>query len=452
MSYMTRDELNKYLKNLPSSPTGPTAPKTPLTTPKETPVSTYGTDRKPTANGLRGPRPPNISSPRSYSPKSTASPTIEDVKADLTYPFERKLNISDPSPDVAKSAQDLKTAVGMTTGRSQPPPPVKAKPASLSRNTSSDAFESSLARGKPLPPSTQPKISTQPAIANPPMSSNFDVTSPASPSPSANEKVSVPNPLYASIRCGGCQKAISGVVINAMSKRWHANCFKCKQCGENLEHMAFFEKDGFPYCGLDYHEQFSLRCDYCNTPIEEASGIDSMEWGMKAFINKSINALGKHYHEGHFFCRECGNPFDEGGFMVHDGHPYCEKDYLRKFGQKCMGCGEYMSGEFLNALGGDWHKDCFVCTECKEPFESETFYVRNNKPYCQRHYKTPVGGGVKSTSVCAGCGDYIEGRAATALNQKWHPHHFQCVSCKKELSASVPGQFMPHRNQFAAEA
>lgn len=48
--------------------------------------------------------------------------------------------------------------------------------------------------------------------------------------------------------------------------------------------------------------------------------------------------------------------------MVHDGHPYCEKDYLRKFGQKCMGCGEYMSGEFLNALGGDWHKDCFVCT------------------------------------------------------------------------------------------
>lgn len=74
--------------------------------------------------------------------------------------------------------------------------------------------------------------------------------------------------------------------------------------------------------------------------------------------------------------------------------------------------------------------------------------MRNNKPYCQRHYKTPVGGGVKSTSVCAGCGDYIEGRAATALNQKWHPHHFQCVSCKKELSASVPGQFMPHRNQL----
>jgi hypothetical protein len=48
---------------------------------------------------------------------------------------------------------------------------------------------------------------------------------------------------------------------------------------------------------------------------------------------------------------------------VHDGQAYCEKDYLRKFGQKCMGCGEYITtGEFVNALDGDWHRDCFVCT------------------------------------------------------------------------------------------
>lgn len=72
--------------------------------------------------------------------------------------------------------------------------------------------------------------------------------------------------------------------------------------------------------------------------------------------------MGKHYHVGHFFCRGCSKPFDEtSAFMVHDGHPYCEKDYMAKFGHTCMGCGELISGEFLNALGGDWHKSCFVC-------------------------------------------------------------------------------------------
>lgn len=48
--------------------------------------------------------------------------------------------------------------------------------------------------------------------------------------------------------------------------------------------------------------------------------------------------------------------------MIHDGHPYCEKDYLVAFGHKCQGCGKYIKGSFIGALGGDWHKDCFVCT------------------------------------------------------------------------------------------
>ncbi len=38
------------------------------------------------------------------------------------------------------------------------------------------------------------------------------------------------------------------------------------------------------------------------------------------------------WHPGHFFCRECGNPFEGSGFMVHEGFPYCEKDWMRLFG------------------------------------------------------------------------------------------------------------------------
>lgn len=48
--------------------------------------------------------------------------------------------------------------------------------------------------------------------------------------------------------------------------------------------------------------------------------------------------------------------------MVHDGFPYCEKDYLRLFAPKCTGCQDPIQGDFINALKGKWHRDCFGCT------------------------------------------------------------------------------------------
>ncbi|CAG8503976.1 6128_t:CDS:2 [Funneliformis caledonium] len=147
-----------------------------------------------------------------------------------------------------------------------------------------------------------------------------------------------------SLDCAACGNLISGNMLTAMGKKWHPGHFACKQCGISLEHVAFFERDGNPYCHLDYHELFSPKCGHCDTPIE----------------GKSISALGKSWHPGHFFCRECGNPF-EGGFMVHEGFPYCEKDWTKLFAPKCLGCKEPIRGEFINALEGMWHRNCFAC-------------------------------------------------------------------------------------------
>lgn len=47
--------------------------------------------------------------------------------------------------------------------------------------------------------------------------------------------------------------------------------------------------------------------------------------------------------------------------MVHDDFPYCEKDYLRLFAPKCTGCQGPIQGDFINALKGKWHRDCFGC-------------------------------------------------------------------------------------------
>ncbi|KAI8339445.1 hypothetical protein BC941DRAFT_349262 [Chlamydoabsidia padenii] len=277
--------------------------------------------------------------------------------------------------------------------------------------------------------------------------------------PSTN-KVSVPNPLYSQTLCGACNKPVStGVMVTALGKKWHAGCFTCSTCGDSLDKVEFFEKDGKPFCTSDYRKLFNARCDYCQQPIEETS----------------IQALGKQYHVGHFFCHSCKVPFDEqSAFMIHDGHPYCEKDYLVSFGHQCQGCGQYIKGSFVGALGGDWHKDCFVCAECHQPFPSGTFHVRDNRPYCDRHAKStfppstntsnyanipPVMdiGDNKNTNTptssegnnnktdsnyCHGCKESLVGAkmVSSAFGNNYHPHHFQCTVCQRPLSARVPGK------------
>ncbi|KAL7771984.1 hypothetical protein CFE70_001937 [Pyrenophora teres f. teres 0-1] len=129
-------------------------------------------------------------------------------------------------------------------------------------------------------------------------------------------------------------------------------CFACYQCGEHLECVAFYPEpsnkhaervhrirarlsgqdipylpshataedmarlehddgtDESPrfYCHLDFHELFSPRCKSCKTPIE----------------GEVIVACGAEWHAGHFFCAQCGDPFDSTTpFVEKDGYAWC---------------------------------------------------------------------------------------------------------------------------------
>lgn len=54
--------------------------------------------------------------------------------------------------------------------------------------------------------------------------------------------------------CGGCGGSIAGRIVSAMGLRWHPGCFRCTVCNELLEHVSSYEREGKPYCHLDYHE------------------------------------------------------------------------------------------------------------------------------------------------------------------------------------------------------
>ena len=67
--------------------------------------------------------------------------------------------------------------------------------------------------------------------------------------------------------CNACEKPIVGQVITALGKTWHPEHFTCNHCNQELGTRNFFERDGQPYCELDYHNLFSPRCAYCNGAI-----------------------------------------------------------------------------------------------------------------------------------------------------------------------------------------
>ncbi|KAI0366818.1 hypothetical protein BV20DRAFT_971322 [Pilatotrama ljubarskyi] len=206
--------------------------------------------------------------------------------------------------------------------------------------------------------------------------------------------------------CGGCGGPIIGRIVSAMDMRWHPGCFRCCVCDELLENLSSYAHEGRPYCHLDYHEKFAPRCYHCQTAIVD-----------ERFITLDDPELGKRtYHEQHFFCAECGDPFlppsspgapsrtfagdgefavgteDDVGFTVYRGHPYCEACHVRLRLPKCKKCKKSIRDgmQAVEALGGKWCWECFTCASCNKPFEDPAFFQRDNKPFCERCFSIMI--------------------------------------------------------------
>ncbi|GAN11163.1 transforming growth factor beta-1-induced transcript 1 protein-like isoform X2 [Mucor ambiguus] len=328
-----------------------------------------------------------------------------NIRNELVYPMT-KLSVEPQNQEIDQDAygsiQDrmkrLRNATGtvmnatevVTPAFPETPKPAAIPPTKPAFNTKArpDAFEASLtprsySSSYRPPVQPKPKSTSSPPLPPPLRTSAATTTpppavpnSPRPPKPSLQQdRVSTLNPIYAGLDCPKCHQPIEGSVVSALDQVWHAKCFTCSTCRNPLENQQFFEKNGQPYCKKDYQDLFSLHCDLCHEPIEQ----------------QAISALGKHYHEGHFCCSACGTPFgDHSAFMVHNDKPYCQEDYMKMCGKKCNGCGEYISGEYINALDKEWHKPCFICTDCKRPFTGGSFLVRDNMPYCEQHYHHPT--------------------------------------------------------------
>lgn len=206
--------------------------------------------------------------------------------------------------------------------------------------------------------------------------------------------------------CHECGFPIEGrfVALAGVSQRFHPQCFRCYACGTALEALEISpEPDNFRearldrihrraagkavaeeepgqttavedgdsrlrfYCHLDWHELFAPRCKHCRTPI----------------LGEHVVALGAHWHYGHFFCAECGDPFERGATHIEkDGYAWCVACQTRRTERrapKCRGCRAAVVGQYVRALGGEWHESCFRCSACAGGFDDGQIFPMKDR-------------------------------------------------------------------------
>ncbi|XP_068508656.1 actin-binding LIM protein 1 isoform X20 [Syngnathus scovelli] len=151
-----------------------------------------------------------------------------------------------------------------------------------------------------------------------------------------------------------------------------------------------------------------------------------------------LRVQNKHFHLKCFTCKACGCDLAQGGFFMKNGDYLCTVDYQRMHGTRCNGCGDFVEGEVVTALGKTYHPACFVCTICKRPFPAGDRVTFNGKDCLCQYCIEPMSPGPKDVlgaSNCAGCGrDIKNGQALLALDKQWHLGCFKCKACGKVLT------------------
>ncbi|RMZ86516.1 hypothetical protein DV736_g6258, partial [Chaetothyriales sp. CBS 134916] len=100
----------------------------------------------------------------------------------------------------------------------------------------------------------------------------------------------------------------------------------------------------------------------------------------------------------------------------------------------CNKCREPLIGQFVRALQGTFHLDCFKCADCGQIVASKFFPVdaddgSGQYPLCETDYFGRL------DLLCFKCGGALRGSYITALDRKYHIEHFTCSVCPTVFGA-----------------
>ncbi|KAL7977578.1 hypothetical protein Chor_009527 [Crotalus horridus] len=163
----------------------------------------------------------------------------------------------------------------------------------------------------------------------------------------------------------------------------------------------------------------------------------------KPIAGQVVTALGSTWHPEHFVCTYCQKEMGGSNFFEKDGAPYCERDYFQLFSPRCGFCNEPILDVrgFHEKDGKQYCRQDFYelfstrCQGCSQAILENYisalnafFFEHSGRPFCEIHYHKQRG------SLCSGCEKPITGRCITAMGRKFHPEHFVCAFCLKQLN------------------
>lgn len=117
--------------------------------------------------------------------------------------------------------------------------------------------------------------------------------------------------------CDVCSKSMSnGVILQAGSKKYHPECFKCVNCDVGVRDQ-YYERNGSVFCEKCYYDAYIPLCYKCNLKIapDFEGRLTVVEWQDRQF------------HQGCFSCDSCSTPFDDLKALNYNNNLYCDSCY-----------------------------------------------------------------------------------------------------------------------------
>uniref|UniRef100_A0A0N4ZIS1 PDZ and LIM domain protein Zasp n=1 Tax=Parastrongyloides trichosuri TaxID=131310 RepID=A0A0N4ZIS1_PARTI len=173
--------------------------------------------------------------------------------------------------------------------------------------------------------------------------------------------------------CSQCRNEIHGAFVMTGGHTYCPEHFICANisCSRKLVDVGFVEEKGQRYCEECFEKLIAPVCAKCSKPV----------------TGDCLNALQKQFHPQCFTCAHCMKPFGNAAFFMENGKPYCERDWNILFTTKCVSCKFPIEAgdRWVEALGSSFHSNCFSCIVCHVNLEGQSFYAKNNQPYCRMH-------------------------------------------------------------------
>jgi len=138
-----------------------------------------------------------------------------------------------------------------------------------------------------------------------------------------------------------------------------------------------------------------------------------------------IQAIGKNYHRECFICTYCKGPMS-GGYKEKDGKVYCKNDFSKLFGNTCSRCLQSLTETgTTDNRGNSFHLKCFTCQLCNKTLGTE-YYFSEGLHLCPNCFTEGKKQKMDNASKenCFFCHKQIEGKFVEEEGRYFHQNCF----------------------------